>query len=108
MSTDLPAPVAGYLEAKNGAGEAVLENFADDAIVHDEGRTHVGIAAIRDWAAQISAAYQLERTVTEMHRAGPATVVLVHVTGDFPGSPVDLHHHFSVARDRISALTICP
>ncbi|GAA3047492.1 nuclear transport factor 2 family protein [Pseudonocardia yunnanensis] len=109
MPTDIPAPVAGYLTAKvDDHVEAVLKNFADDAVVHDEGRNHVGISAIRDWAAEISTRYRLERTVVETHRIGGAAVVLVRVAGNFPGSPVDLHHHFTVSEDRITALTICP
>jgi hypothetical protein len=109
MPTDIPAPVAGYLEAKAADHvEAVLKNFADDAIVHDEGKDHAGISAIRDWAAEIATRYQLERTVVETRRIGAAAVVLVRVAGNFPGSPVDLHHHFTVSEDRITALTICP
>ena len=119
MPTDIPAPVADYLAAKvDDHVEAVLKNFADDAVVHDEGKDHVGIPAIRDWAAErslrsehrseISTRYRLERTVVETHRSGAAAVVLVRVAGNFPGSPVDLHHHFTVSEDRITALTICP
>jgi hypothetical protein len=109
MSAELPPAVAGYLEAKDGNHvEAVLENFADDAIVHDEGKDHVGISAIRDWAAEISTRYRLERSVVETRRFGAAAVVVVRVAGNFPGSPVDLHHHFTVSEDRITALTICP
>lgn len=119
MPTDIPAPVADYLAAKvDNHVEAVLKNFADDAILHDEGKNHVGISAIRDWAAEhsvqsehrseISTRYRLERTVVEAHRIGAAAVALVRVAGNFPGSPVDLHHHFTVSDDRITALTICP
>ena len=119
MPTDIPAPVADYLKAKvDDHVEAVLKNFADDAIVHDEGKDHVGISAVRDWAAErslrsehrseISTRYRLERTVIETRRIGAAAVVLVRVAGNFPGSPVDLHHHFTVSEDRITALTICP
>jgi hypothetical protein len=34
--------------------------------------------------------------------------VSVNVEGDFPGSPIRLHHHFTLDGDRISALTVCP
>lgn len=119
MSTDIPAPVADYLKANvDEHVEAVLKNFAGDAIVHDEGKDHVGIPAIRHWAAErslrsehrseISTRYRLERTVVETRRIGAAAVVLVRGTGNFPGSPVDLHRHFTVSEDRITALTICP
>ena len=109
MSTDIPTPVATYLTAKDGGdGAAAVECFADDAIVHDEGRDHVGIDAIPDWTDTISATYELTRTVLETRRSGAATLVRIRVAGNFPGSPVELHHHFTVSEDRITALTICP
>jgi hypothetical protein len=119
MPTSIPAPVADSLKGKvDDHVEAVPKNFADDAVVHDEGENTVGISAIRNWAAErglrsehrsdISTKYRLERTVVESHRIGAAAVVLVRVAGNFPGSPVDLHHHFTVSEDRITALTICP
>jgi hypothetical protein len=37
-----------------------------------------------------------------------AAALRVEVAGNFPGSPVVLHQHFSLAGDRIAALTICP
>ena len=39
---------------------------------------------------------------------GAATLVDIRVAGNFPGSPVELHHHFTVSNERITALTICP
>ena len=109
MSDDIPAAVAAYLEAKDGndAG-TVLDSFADDAIVHDEGRDHVGIDAIRAWTDTISATSELTRTVLEARRSGAATLVRTRVAGNFPGSPVELHQHFTVSEGRITALTICP
>ncbi|OLT19319.1 hypothetical protein BJF78_11275 [Pseudonocardia sp. CNS-139] len=109
MSAALPEAVEAYLQAKfdeNADGLAAL--FAEDAVVHDENRDHAGRAAIRDWAAGVSAAYDITRTVTGTTVHGPAALVRVRVAGNFPGSPVDLHHHFTVADDRIAALTICP
>ena len=37
-----------------------------------------------------------------------AAIVQVKLEGNFPGSPVELHHHFSLAGYKIAALTICP
>ncbi len=109
MSDDIPAAVAAYLEAKDG-GDAgtVLDSFAHDAVVHDEGHDHIGTDAIRTWTAEISAAYELTRTVLETRRSGAATLVRIRVAGNFPGSPVELHQHFTVSEGRITALTICP
>ncbi len=34
------------------------------------------------------------------------TIVTVHLTGDFPGNPIDLRYHFKLAASRIVALEI--
>jgi hypothetical protein len=55
----------------------------------------------------VASAFTFTRTVVSSIVQPNATNVGVLVQGDFPGSPVELHHHFSIADDRISALTIC-
>jgi hypothetical protein len=37
---------------------------------------------------------------------GDATTVLARLTGDFPGSPVDLNHTFTISRNGIALLEI--
>ncbi|MFD7658455.1 SDR family oxidoreductase [Actinosynnema sp. NPDC059797] len=73
-----------------------------------DGGTHVGLDAIRAWTDAVASAFTFTRTVTDTTTAGNAVVVRTRVASDLPGSPVDLHHHFSLDGDRISALTICP
>ncbi|MDT7774726.1 MAG: hypothetical protein QOC67_3650, partial [Pseudonocardiales bacterium] len=106
-----------------------------DALVHDEGQDHLGRVAIRAWLGELASKYTLTYRVLGAHRwpatapataptAAPATAppttappttapttaaaLRVEVAGNFPGSPVVLHQHFSLAGDRIAALTICP
>ncbi|MFC4943937.1 nuclear transport factor 2 family protein [Pseudonocardia sp. GCM10023141] len=106
---ELPVPVTTYLTTpKSEVGPLLDTLFAPDAVVHDEGRNHVGIDAIRAWTDAVVAAFTFTRTVTGSAVVGDATVVDTRLEGDFPGSPVDLHHHFTVSGGRISALTICP
>ncbi|GAA0935723.1 nuclear transport factor 2 family protein [Pseudonocardia zijingensis] len=104
---DLPPVVATYLQAKADAHTAA-GCFAPDAVVHDEGKDHIGVAAIRDWVEGVVAAYDLTRTTRTVRTIGNATLVEVEVAGNFPGSPVVLHHHFTLTDDLITALTICP
>jgi hypothetical protein len=99
----VPQPVRTYLTTpKAELGPRLAELFTED------GRTHVGLDAIREWTDAVAAAFTFTRTVTDTTTAGNAVVVRTRVAGDFPGSPVDLHHHFSLDGDRISALTTCP
>jgi hypothetical protein len=105
----LPATVVTYLATpKEELGPILRQVFAADAVVHDEGNTHVGIDAIRGWSDSVAAAFTFTREVVSGVVRGGAVVVRVKVRGDFPGSPVELHHHFSIADGKITALTICP
>jgi hypothetical protein len=105
---ELPAAVASYLSTPKELLSEVLEQiFEDDAVVHDDGQTHVGIDAIASWTDQVASAFTFTRTVISVIVQPNASIVVVLLKGDFPGSPVELHHHFSLTDNRISALTIC-
>jgi hypothetical protein len=114
---DVPTVIATYLAAKLGSETGtILDCFTDDALVHDEGRDHRGRAAISAWLGDLASKYTLTYTVLGVDRwtsagagAAPTAAALrLEVAGNFPGSPVVLHQHFSLAGDRITALTICP
>jgi len=112
--------ISTYLAAKLGSEvDTILDCFTDDALVHDEGKDHLGRVAIRAWLGELASKYTLTYRVLGAHRwpatapttTAPTTAAAalrVEVAGNFPGSPVVLHHHFSLAGDRIAALTICP
>jgi hypothetical protein len=105
---DLPRAVAIYLSTpRQQVGEILDELFTTDAAVHDEGQTHLGIGAIQAWNGQVAAAFTFTRTITSATVWPGAAIVTVHLEGDFPGSPVELHHHFSLADEKIMAMTIC-
>jgi hypothetical protein len=116
---DVPTVISTYLAAKLGSEvDTILDCFTDDALVHDEGQDHLGRVAIRAWLGELASKYTLTYRVLGAHRwpatAPPTTApttsaaLRVEVAGNFPGSPVVLHQHFSLAGDRIAALTICP
>ena len=120
---DVPTVISTYLAAKLGSEvDIILDCFTDDALVHDEGQDHLGRVAIRAWLGELASKYTLTYRVLGAHRwpatapttAPPTTApttaaaLRVEVAGNFPGSPVVLHQHFSLAGDRIAALTICP
>ncbi|HTF54914.1 MAG TPA: nuclear transport factor 2 family protein [Pseudonocardia sp.] len=108
-TVELPTPVATYLAAKiDRDATVILACFTEDALVHDEGRDHRGQAAIKAWLGDLASKYTLTYTVLGADRWDTAAAVRVEVAGNFPGSPVTLHQHFSLSGDRIAALTICP
>ena len=82
--------------------DAYFAQFADDAVVEDEGQAHRGIAAIRAWRAKVP---RVAYTVQDVKASGTGHDAAV----DFPGSPVTLTFHFQFAASgRITTLTIRP
>lgn len=112
MTLDLPKPVAAYFAADaintTDAGEAVARCFADDAVVKDEGHTYEGRAAIKQWKDDTAAKYQYTSEPLRCERQANKIVVTSKLTGNFPGSPVDLRYRFETAGERITALEIAP
>jgi hypothetical protein len=85
--------------------EAYHAQFADDAVVEDEGRVHRGIGAIRAWRTSVPPVTYDVRTMEPTDDGERALAV---ISGDFPGSPVTLAFAFTFADGRIRSLTIRP
>jgi hypothetical protein len=105
---DLPAPVAAYFAVDTTSAEAVAQCFTDGAVVIDERQEYRGRTAIARWKAEASAKYRYTVERLGAHVSGDQTTVTGRVTGDFPGSPVDLRYHFTLAGDKIARLEVAP
>lgn len=103
-SLALPPPVARYFAPDTLDADARC--FRDDAVVIDEQRTHRGRAAIARWKAAASEQYHYTSEPLTQETAGDETIVTARVTGDFPGSPVTLRFHFTLASEAIARLEI--
>ena len=108
MPLDLPAPVAAYFAADTGDAEAVSRCFTETAVVKDEGHTYQGRAAIRQWKADASAKYQYTSEPFACEQKDGKVVVTSRLTGNFPGSPVNLRFFFGLEGDKIASLEIIP
>lgn len=103
----LPPPIRTYFTARAPQdGDALAAAFAPDAIVRDEGQTHRGPQAIRDWWLAAKARYRHRAEPIEVTDRAGKTVVRATVTGDFPGSPAMLSFTFDLAGDLITDLEI--
>jgi ketosteroid isomerase-like protein len=103
----LPKPVAEYFAAANADdADRVAACFVEDAVVRDEGRDMHGRAAIRAWAQETRRKYRFHAEVRMVEETPDRTVVTAHLTGDFPGNPVDLRYRFKLAGMEIVALEI--
>lgn len=106
MSVTLPKPIADYFAADAQDGSAIARCFAADAVVIDEKRTHQGREAITQWKAEASTKYDYTSEPIASAQQGDLTVVTARVTGNFPGSPVNLRYAFTLAGQEISRLEI--
>jgi hypothetical protein len=89
--------------------EAILELFADDATVIDEGEQRRGTGEIRRWRTGPASKYRYTTTVIDGHPIGEGGYrVIARLDGDFPGASVELKHDFRIDGDRISYLKTAP
>jgi hypothetical protein len=105
MPINVPKPIASYFAA-DSSDRAVADCFTADAIVVDEREAHQGREAIRQWKAGSKAKYHYVAEPTAIRNEGGRSIVTARVTGNFPGSPVDLHYTFTLDDDAISRLEI--
>jgi hypothetical protein len=107
MSRKLTPLLASYVACMNANDSAAFSaNFAAGAIVRDEGHEHCGTAAIKAWIEEAHRKYQPTLKVTRVTESDGETVLTGLVTGNFDGSPLELHHHLTIAGDKIVALSI--
>ncbi|MBB4186229.1 nuclear transport factor 2 family protein [Sinorhizobium terangae] len=106
MPLKLPKPVADYFAADAKDGSAVANRFTPDAVVIDERQTYTGRKAIARWKAESSTKYEYSCEPIAAEEEGGKIIVTAHLTGNFPGSPVDLRYAFVLAGDAIAHLEI--
>jgi hypothetical protein len=106
MSISLPEPLAAYFAADRSQRAGVADCFTETAIVKDEGKTYAGREAIRRWKMQASTKYTYVSEPFAIEQGEGRATVTSRVTGNFPGSPVDLRYSFVLEADKIASLEI--
>jgi len=106
MNTELPPVIAAFFESTNTRefGD-FLSLFTEDAHVNDEANDYYG-AQIADWIYQATVDTKPTVEATDIVRDGDAFVVTAQVSGNFPGSPVDLRYFFTLDDSKIATLLI--
>jgi ketosteroid isomerase-like protein len=103
----LPESIAAYFTAVNRRDvPAFLGVLARDPVVKDEGREHRGAVKIRIWLEDAIRKYDV--TVEPLHLATSHgdSVVTAKLSGNFPGSPLELQHRFTLADGKVARLEI--
>ena len=107
MPLTLPKPVTNYLAAVEAKDTDMLALcFTDDALVHDEGRDHRGLDAIRSWAKKTQRKYKYVMEPLNASVSAKSVKLHARLTGNFPGSPIELDYTFTIANDKITSLEI--
>lgn len=107
MTVSLPKGVEAYIDGTNAHDpEAITKAFAEDGIVHDEGKVHRGRAEIGAWAHDTVDRYRM--TVTPLSSSGQdgKLSVKARVEGTFPGSPAELTFNFEIGNGAIKSLKV--
>jgi hypothetical protein len=105
--TELRRPIATYIAAANAQDiDAVTACFSQTALVHDEKQHRQGIDAIRKWAEEVSEKYHPIVEALDVAEIGGQTIVTGRVSGNFPGSPIELRYAFTLNDGRIERLEI--
>ena len=104
---NLPAVLTKYIEASNAHDiEEIVNCFADDAVVRDENATRHRKIEIRRWATETIEKYKFHFKPLSANEHGGKTILSMEVSGSFPGSPIALEYHFTIANDKIESLII--
>ena len=103
---NLPEPIAAYFDADKRGGDVVARCFTNRAVVKDEGRTHSGPEAIKAWKTAASGKYSYVAEPLAVEQRDGRFFVTSRLTGNFPGSPVDLRYAFRLERGKIASLEI--
>lgn len=107
MLTDLPKPIADYVEANARLDiDAMLEPFERDAVLIDNGKLFEGQAAIRRlFEHEVIPVKAIFTPDTVRDEAGDV-VVEGPGHGDFPGSPLRFTYRFTLAHGAIKTLEV--
>jgi hypothetical protein len=108
IDLNLPEPIAAYFQADRRDGEAVARCFTQQAVVKDEGQTHCGREAIKAWKTAASAKYAYTSAPFAVEQKDGRYIITSRLTGNFPGSPLDLRYLFRLERGKIAHLEIMP
>lgn len=104
---ELPQLVAKFVETQNTYDSgAYTECFTENAIVHDEGKTHTGKAEIRQWIKEANEKYKSVMKPLRYEKSGSNGVLTAEVSGTFPGSPIVLKFHLGLEDGLIDSLNV--
>jgi hypothetical protein len=103
----LPDILARYIDAANRFQiDSASGCFTADAIVQDEKRKHIGREAVRAWLEDTTQRYRPRVEVSSAEVDGENVCLKAIVSGNFPGSPIELEYNVMLRDGKICRLAI--
>ena len=107
MTPALPKPIADFVEANAQLNvDGMLQPFAADAVVLDNGARYEGHAELRTLLEEAVVGAKAIFTPDTVRHENGQVVVEGPAHGDFPGSPIRFTYRFSIENDAITSLDI--
>ena len=104
---NLPKVIADLVTAQNQFDSLAYANcFSETAVVFDEGKTHTGKKAIREWIDESNKKYKSVMKPLSIAHEGKTSVLSAECSGTFDGSPIVLKFHFDMKDELIQALKV--
>ena len=101
----LPEPIANYFASEHNP-ESLAHCFKADAILKDDGHSYEGVETITAFLAAASVKYNATTVPFDIKDDDGCHIVRAKVTGNFPGSPVNLSYRFGLDGGLIDSLEI--
>lgn len=107
MPLELPPPIAAYVKANAQLDvDGMLQPFAADAVLRDNGAVFRGRAEIRRLLEEAVVPVKAIFAPDTARQDGVQVVVEGPAHGDFPGSSIRFTYRFTLEGDAIKALEI--
>lgn len=104
---NLPQVIKDLVNAQNDFDSTDFANcFSETANVFDEGKTHIGKTAIKDWIEKATAEYNSTMEPLIFEGDSEKGFLKAKVSGTFPGSPLTLTYNFEFQDEKIQSLKI--
>lgn len=107
MELELNDVIRDFIEKSNSRDvQGLTSLFTSDPVISDEGQTHRGLAEIRGWAERTQIEYGFTLEALNSADVDSETTVNCRVSGNFPGSPVELPFRFKFDAGKIAGIAI--
>lgn len=104
---NLPKFITNLIEAQNSHDAVAYSSlFSENAEVFDEGKNHIGRAAIQKWIENSNQQYQTTLKPISYKEDEKGSVFTAEISGTFPSSPAILNFNLVLQQGLIQSLKI--